>query len=57
MNLGNILKTEEDMSFLVETNEAVDPILQAIEKRSAHSSIFNIEKIINDMFRFGMSLL
>ena len=53
MNLGNILKIEKDMPFLVEINEAVDPSLQTIEKYSAHSRIFNIEKIINEMLPFG----
>ena len=53
MNIGNTLKTDKDKQFLVEANNAFDPVLKAIRKHSAHPSILNIkEKMNNNVFSF-----
>ena len=53
MNIENTLKTDKDKQFLVETNDAFDPVLKAIKKYSAHLSILRIkEKMNNNVFSF-----
>ena len=53
MNIENTLKIDKDKQFLVETNDAFDPVLKAIKKYSAHPSILSIkEKMNNNVFSF-----
>ena len=53
VNIGNTLKIYKDKQFLVETNDAFDPVLKAIKKYSAHPSILSIkEKMSNNVFSF-----
>ena len=48
MNIGNTLKIET-----AETNGVFDPVLKAIKKYSAHSSILNNKKKLNNnLFSF-----
>ena len=51
VNIGSTLKIDKDKQFLVETNDAFDPVLKAIKKYSAHPSILSIkEKMSNNVF-------
>ena len=53
VNIGNTLKIDEDKRFLVEANDVFVPVLKAIKKYSAHSSILSIkDKMNNHMFSF-----
>ena len=53
VNIGNTLKIDKDKRFLVETNDVFDPVLKAVKKYSAHSSILSIkEKMNNNVFCF-----
>ena len=53
MNIENTLKIDKDKQFLIETNDAFDPVVKAIKKYSAHPSILSIkEKINNNVLSF-----
>ena len=53
MNIGNTLKIDKDKRFLVETNDAFDPVLKAIKRCNTHPSIRSIkEKRNNNVFFF-----
>ena len=53
MNIGNTLKFDKEKQFLVETNNAFDPVLKVNKKYSAHPSILSIkEKMNNNVFSF-----
>ena len=53
VNIENTLRIYKDKRFLVETNDVSDPVLNAIKKYSAHSSILIIqENMTNNVFSF-----
>ena len=53
VNIGNTLEIDKDKHFLAETNNVFDPVLKAIKKCSAHTSISSIkEKMNNNVFSF-----
>ena len=53
VNIGKALKIDKDKQFLVETKDVFDPVLKAIKKYSAHSSILRIiDKMNNNVFSF-----
>ena len=47
VNIGKTSKTDKDKQFLVETNEAFDPVLITIKKYSTHPSILRIKEKMN----------
>ena len=47
VNIGKTSKTDKDKQFLVETNEAFDPVLITIKKYSTHPSIPRIKEKMN----------
>ena len=53
VNIENTLKIYKDKHFIVETNDAFDPVLKAVKKYSIHPSILSIkEKMNNNVFTF-----
>ena len=53
VNIGNTLKIYKGKRFLVETNDAFDPVLKTTKKDNAHPNILNIkEKMNNSVFSF-----
>ena len=54
VNIGSTLKIDKDKQFLVETNNAFDPVIKAIKKYSVHPSSLSIkEKMSNNVVSFG----